>query len=71
MNFIKSLSCVAGVVFALGSLPAFAQPGAFGGGSGPALTVVPPAKVFATSDEHYAYLLQQAKGGTKHTLTSG
>ena len=39
MNFIKSLSCVAVVVFALGSLPAFAQPGAFGGGYGPALNV--------------------------------
>src|SRR5438477_13155516 len=72
MNFNKSLSWVAVVMFALGLVPSigFAQPGAFGGGSGPALTVVPPAKVFATSDEHYAYLLQQAKGGTKHTLTS-
>jgi hypothetical protein len=25
---------------------------------------------FATSEEHYAYLLKQANGGTKHTLTS-
>ena len=27
-------------------------------------------KAFATSDEHYKYLLEQAKGGTKHTLAS-
>jgi hypothetical protein len=70
MNFIKGLSCVTVVVCALGSLPAFAQPGAFGGGYGPALAVVPPPKTFATADEHYAYLLAQAKGGTKHTLAS-
>ena len=29
-----------------------------------------PAKVFSTSDEHYKYLFDQAKGGTKHTVTS-
>ena len=29
-----------------------------------------PPRVFATSDEHYTYLLEQAKGGTKHTITS-
>ena len=55
----------------LGSLPAvLAQPGAFGGGFGPPLQVVPPAKAFATSDEHYKFLRDQAKGGTKHTLAS-
>src|SRR5438552_12628079 len=72
MNFTKSLSWVAGVVFALGSVPsiASAQAGAFGGGYGPPLKVVPPPKAFATSDEHYAYLLEQAKRGTKHTITS-
>src|SRR5205814_10490025 len=72
MNVNKSLSWVAVFMFALGVVPsiAFAQPGAFGGGSGPALTVVPPPKAFATADEHYAYLLQQAKAGTKHTITS-
>src|SRR5688500_20276900 len=58
--------------FVLVSAPSipFAQPGAFGGGYGPALQVVEPPRVFATSDEHYKYLLGQAKGGTKHTLTS-
>src|SRR2546421_10533532 len=68
MNFIKSLSRVAVAVFALGSLPAFAQPGAFGGGHGPALKVVPPPRTFSTSDEHYAYMLAQAKVGAKHTI---
>src|SRR5262245_57867763 len=72
MNFNKSLSCAASAIFALGIVPssAFAQPGAFGGGYGPQVKVVAPPKVFATSDEHYTYLLEQAKRGTKHTLTS-
>jgi len=72
MNLNKSLRWVAVVVFALSSLQsiAFAQPGSFGGGFGPALKVAPPPKVFATSDEHYAFLLEQAKRGTKHTLAS-
>jgi len=72
MNIKKSLSWVAVAIFAVGIVPsiAFAQPGAFGGGFGPPLKVVPPAKIFATSDEHYTYLLEQAKRGTKHTLTS-
>ena len=49
---------------------ALAQRGAFGAGYGPPLAVVPPPREFATSDEHYAYLLEQAKGGTKHTIAS-
>ncbi|MCP5144405.1 MAG: hypothetical protein H6978_06245 [Gammaproteobacteria bacterium] len=52
------------------SSSAFAQGGGFGGGYGPPLQVVPPPKQFASSDEHYAYLLEQANGGTKHTLAS-
>src|SRR5262245_28771051 len=61
---------VAGFVL-LSSLPVLrAQPGAFGGGYGPPLQVVPPAKAFATSDEHFKFLRDQAKGGTKHTLAS-
>src|SRR5262249_8195410 len=72
MNIKKSLSWVAVAFFAVGIVPsiAFAQPGAFGAGYGPPLKVVPPAKIFATSDEHYTYLLEQAKRGTKQTLTS-
>src|SRR5438034_10702449 len=72
MNFNKSLSWVAVVIFALGSIPsiALAQPGAFGGGYGPPLQVVPPPKVFATSDEHYKYLFDRANGGTKQAINS-
>src|SRR5437773_466292 len=72
MNFNKSLSWVVVAIFALGAAPSIvlAQPGAFGGGYGPPLTVVPPPRVFTTSDEHYAYLLEQAKGGSKHTIGS-
>ncbi|HLG60243.1 MAG TPA: hypothetical protein VI485_33180 [Vicinamibacterales bacterium] len=33
-------------------------------------TVVPAPKRFPSADEHYKYLLAQAKGGTRHTLTS-
>ena len=72
MSLNRSLRWVAITVFALGSayVDDLAQPGAFGGGYGPPLKVVPPPKVFTTSDEHYAYLLAQAKGGTKHTIAS-
>ena len=72
MNFGRNLGRVAVGLFALAAIPsiALAQPGAFGGGYGPPLNVVPPPKAFATSDEHYKYLLDQAKGGTKHTINS-
>src|SRR5678815_1045294 len=67
MKFNKSVRWVIVVVFALGIVPtrAFAQPGSFGGGYGPALKVVPPQKMFSTADEQYKYLFDQAKGGTK------
>ena len=32
------------------------------------LLVVPPPMEFETSTEHYAYLLEQADGGTQHTM---
>jgi len=72
MNLNNRLSRIAAVIIAISSVPsiALAQAGAFGGGFGPPLSVVAPPKVFATSDEHYAYLLEQAKGGKKHTLAS-
>jgi hypothetical protein len=59
-------------VVALATLPALvqAQQGSFGAGYGPPLLVVPPEQEFASSDAHYAWLLEQAGGGTKHTLTS-
>jgi hypothetical protein len=40
----------------------------FGAGFGPPLVTVPPPMEFATSVEHYAYLLGQADGGTTHTF---
>jgi hypothetical protein len=72
MKFNKGRSWVAVVVVALASVPsiAFAQPGSFGGGFGPPLKTEPPPKAFATSDEHFAFLQQQAKGGTTHTLNT-
>ena len=72
MNLKLSLRWVAIAAFALISAPSmlFAQPGAFGGGYGPALQVVPPLRAFTTSDEHYRHLLEQTKGGTKHTIAS-
>jgi len=72
MNLSKSVGWIAVGMFVFAFTPsiATAQPGAFGGGTGPALAVVQPPRVFATSDEHYKFLLDQAKGGTKHTLTS-
>lgn len=32
--------------------------------------VEPPPKDFATAEEHYRYLLEQARGGTKHTMAT-
>jgi len=71
MNFSKHIRWVVVGLFALvAPSNASAQAGAFGGGYGPPLVVVNPPKAFATSDEHYKYLFDQAKGGTKHTITS-
>jgi hypothetical protein len=57
MNIDRSLRWVAVAVAAaaLFSAPSMlvAQPGAFGGGYGPPLAVVPPPKAFASSEEHY------------------
>lgn len=75
-SLVKSTVSRKGILaLALAALPLFgglaqAQPGSFGGGSGPPLEVVPPPREFATSDEHYAYLLEQADGGTQHTIES-
>jgi len=60
----RSLRWIAVAALALFCAPSrpFAQPGAFGGGYGPPLVVVPPPKTFATSEEHYKFLLAAAKG---------
>ena len=72
MNLTRLMFRVVLTLVAIGAAPSslFAQPGAFGGGYGPPLQAVPPPKAFATSEEHYKFLLSQAKGGTKHTLTT-
>ncbi len=71
MMFKRDLFRIAVALSAIGAPSTlFAQPGAFGGGYGPPLQVVAPPRAFTTSDEHYKYLLGQAKGGTKHTLAS-
>ena len=44
---------------------AFAQ---FGRGYGPELVNEPPPMEFETSEAHYAWLLEQADGGTEHTF---
>jgi len=64
---IKSLWRVGigAVALAAVSPVSFAQ---FGAGYGPPLVTVPPPREFATSEAHYAYLLEQANGGTKHTF---
>jgi hypothetical protein len=61
------LSLLAAGLVAFGSPIAVAQ---FGAGYGPPLEVIPPAREFATSAEHYAWLREQANGGTTHTLNS-
>jgi hypothetical protein len=72
MSLKRVLFRVVTATVAIASLPStlFAQPGAFGGGFGPPLQTVAPPKAFASSDEHYKFLLSQAKGGTKHTLAT-
>jgi hypothetical protein len=72
MKANKTLSWVGIALLALAAVPtvSFAQGGGFGAGYGPPLKVIPPPKEFKTSEEHYAYLLEQAKGGTKHTIAT-
>ncbi len=51
----------------LGAVP-LAASAQFGAGYGPPLETIPPPMEFETSDEHYAWLLEQANGGTRHTF---
>ena len=45
-------------------------PAAIAQRGGPPLEVVPPPMDFETSEEHYAYLLEQANGSTQHTMAT-
>lgn len=65
MNLEKNIFGLLGAAVVLGSPAAHAQ---FGSGYGPPLEVVPPPMEFETSAEHYAWLLEQADGGTQHTI---
>lgn len=60
----KPLIAFLGLLIATISSGAAAQIAGF---NGPAIDVVPPDREFATSDEHYQYLLEKANGGTQHT----
>jgi hypothetical protein len=70
MDLNKSPIWVGIGLVALSGAPTISMAQGFGAGFGPPLQVIPPPREFATSDAHYAYLLEQAKGGTKHTLAS-
>lgn len=52
-------------LFVLGAAPT-ASIAQFGAGFGPPLENMPPPMQFETSAEHYAWLLEQAHGGTTH-----
>jgi hypothetical protein len=58
------------LVLAVAPSVAFAQGLGVNNLYGPALKVIDPPRQFATSEEHYQFLLTQAKGGTRHTLAS-
>ncbi len=64
MKLSKGLSWIGLVLLLLTVIPStvMAQRG------GPQLEVVLPPMEFETSEEHYAYLLEQANGGTEHTM---
>jgi hypothetical protein len=47
-----------------------AQQGATGYVAAPLPAVEPPPQEFATAEEHYRFLLERAKGGTRHTETT-
>jgi hypothetical protein len=56
----------------IGLVAALAVPGLAQNGPGPNAAPLPavetPPRAFATAEEHYQFLLQQANGGTRHTL---
>ncbi len=67
---------IAGLVCACLAAPAAAQErrgddGAVGAQAAlPQAKVEPPPKDFATAEEHYDFLLERARGGTKHTMST-
>jgi hypothetical protein len=67
MRFHRSLSW-AGIGFCLLAVMPLSASAQFGAGFGPPLETMPPPMEFETSADHYAYLLEQANGGTSHTF---
>ena len=63
LSWATAAFCILGVV-------PMATSAQFGAGYGPPLVTVPPPMEFETSEAHYAYLLEQANGGTTHTIES-
>ena len=68
VNCRKARSALAGAALSL-VMPcaAWAQ---FGDGYGPPLVSEPPPRTFESSEAHYRYLLEQADGGTTHTIAT-
>ena len=71
----KTMGKVAGSAVVLLACVAQSQVGSvaraqIGAVSGPPLVTEPPPREFATSTEHYQWLLEQADGGTKHSISS-
>lgn len=66
-NRVVSWAAAGFCILGIAPLAAGAQ---FGAGYGPPLVTVPPPMEFETSEEHYAYLLERANGGTTHTIES-
>ena len=61
-------TCVATILTGLSLwLAATTATAQINGFTGPVLEAISPEREFATSDEHYQYLLDKANGGTKHT----
>jgi hypothetical protein len=64
MKIIK-MCCLSALLCTFNPVAVFAQ---FGGNT-PAQTIYPPQN-FSTAEEHYLYLLDQAGGGTQHSMST-
>ena len=67
MQSLQKCLSFASLAFCMVSASSFAQINGF---TGQVLTPIPPDREFSTSEEHYQYLLDNANGGTQHTLDS-
>jgi hypothetical protein len=67
MKLVKTLSCRVAALGLAVAVPVTAT-AQFGAGYGPPLQTIPPPMEFASSADHYAWLLGQANGGAGHTM---